>query len=81
MAKPKIVVNSAGVEQLLKSPEVLADLERRAQAIAAVAGPGMEVDAQIGPNRARASVRTATIPAMVAEATDRALTRAFQAGR
>lgn len=57
------------------------DLERRARAIAANAGEGMEVDIEVGANRARASVRTTTIRAMRAEATQRALTRAIDAGR
>lgn len=66
---------------LLRSPEVRADLEARARRIAAAAGPGMEVDVEVGAKRARASVRTATYEAMRAEATDRALSRALDAGR
>lgn len=77
----KVVINRAGVRQLLQSPEVRADLERRANAIAAAAGDGMEADSAVGPTRARASVRTATHDAVVAEATDRTLTRALDAGR
>lgn len=77
----RVELNRAAVRDLLKSPEVLADLERRAEAIAAAAGEGMEVDSQIGSNRARASVRTATFEAMRAEATERRLTRALDAGR
>lgn len=70
-----------GVDDLLKSPEVLADLRRRANAIAAAAGEGHEVDVRVGARRARASVRTATFDAMRAEAKDRTLTRALDAGR
>lgn len=46
--------------------------------------PGMELDSGTGKGsnrRARVSVRTATRAAMEAEATDRALSRAIQAGR
>ena len=77
----KVKVDSGAVRRLLQSPEVRADLERRAHAIAAAAGPGMEVDSEVGPTRARASVRTATRDAVLAEAKDRALTRAIDAGR
>jgi hypothetical protein len=76
-----VKINHNGVRELLRSPEVLADLERRARAIAAAAGPGMVVDSEIGPNRARASVRTGTFAARHAEATRRALSRALDAGR
>jgi hypothetical protein len=41
----------------------------------------METESSTGPNRARASVWTATREAMEAEAKDRALTRAIDAGR
>ena len=77
----RIVLNRKGMRQLLRSPEVLADLKRRAEAIAAAAGSGMEVSAMVGRNRARASVITATSEARNAEATSRALTRAIDAGR
>lgn len=81
MANFRFVPNSAGVRALLRSPGVQADLERRARAIAAEAGPGMEVSTEIGPNRARATVITETFEARYAEATDGALTRAIDAGR
>lgn len=81
MAKMKIVLNRRGLRQLLQSSEVRSDIERRAQNIANAAGPGHEIDSEIGPNRARASVRTDTVDAMIAEATGRTLTRAIDAGR
>lgn len=77
----RIVLNRKGMRALLRSPEVLADLKRRAEAIAARAGDGMEPSAMVGKNRARASVITATHSARRAEATSRALTRAIDAGR
>lgn len=77
----RIELNRQGMRELLRSPEVLRDLERRAHNIADAAGPGHEVDSERGRNRARASVRTETIEAMVAEATERRLTGAFDAGR
>lgn len=81
MKRVRIVMNHKGARDLLRSKEVLADLERRAEAIAAAAGDGMEPSAMVGKNRARASVITATHSARRAEATSRALTRAIDAGR
>ena len=81
MANVRIVLNRQGVREMLQSRRVLADMERRARAIADAAGPGHVVDSEIGRNRARASVRTATFEAMHAESTDHTLTRAIDAGR
>lgn len=77
----RIVLKRRGMRGLLRSVEVEADLLRRAERIAAAAGPGHEVESDVGPNRARAMVRTESIDAMRAEATDRTLTRAVDAGR
>lgn len=77
----KLVLNRKGVRDLLRSDGVVADMDRRARAIAAAAGTGMEVDSGVGRNRGRAVVFTATAEAMVAEATNRDLTRAIDAGR
>lgn len=81
MADVDIILNRAGIADLLKAPGVKADLERRAHAIADQAGPGMIVDSETGPHRARAAVITHTTEARRAEATGRALTRAIDAGR
>jgi hypothetical protein len=77
----RIEVNRKGVRALLRDERVQADLKRRAEAIAKAAGPGMVVTSRITGNRARAGVHTETIEAKRAEATDRALTRAIDAGR
>lgn len=74
-------LNHDGVAELLKSPGVQRELERRAQQIANAAGPGMMVRTEIGETRARASVFTATIGARIAESAHRDLTRAIDAGR
>lgn len=81
MAQTRVVLNRRNVRAILRSEAVRADLVRRADNIAAAAGPGHIVDSQIGRNRARAAVITATFPAMRAEARDRNLTRAIDAGR
>lgn len=81
MADIRVEVNSAGVQAVLKSDEVQALLKERADRIAAAAGEGMEVSVRVGKTRARASVITATRKARLAEANDRALTSALDAGR
>lgn len=77
----RVEINRAAVGKLLKSPEILADLKRRGDAIAAAAGEGMEAQEFIGATRARVTVKTATPAAMEREAIDRALTTAIDAGR
>lgn len=77
----RIEVNSAGIQALLKSDEVQDLLRSKAERIAAAAGEGFEVSSRIGATRARASVITATRAARLAEATDRTLTSAIDAGR
>lgn len=81
MADWQIRENGPGVERLLKSRGVQDELLRRAEAIAAAAGEGMEATVEIGENRAHASVITGNFAAIVAEARHRALTRAIDAGR
>lgn len=79
--KLRIDMNGAGIQELLKSAEVQAELKARADRIAAAAGEGMEPSVRVGRSRARASVITGSREAKLAEATDRALTRALDAGR
>lgn len=81
-ASIRIELNIAGVNALMTDPAVQADLDERAARMADAAGEGFEAS----PGRphkwvARAYVHTATAEAMRAEATDRALTRAIDAGR
>lgn len=81
MSTVRVEINKAGVRALLKSVEVQADLKRRAEAIAAKAGDGMEVETDVGANRARAVVVTRTESAKKAEAKNHTLSRALDAGR
>lgn len=89
MAKSiRIQLNKAGIISLLQSPEVQADLRARANRIADAAGGAtenagddFEVDVTTNRDRAVAFVRTVTHEARLAEAEDRALTRAIDAGR
>lgn len=83
----RIVLNSAGVRQLLQEPGVKADLKERADRVAAVASAEMEqpegmlVDEASDAIRARYVVITANAEAMRGEALDRRLTRAVDAAR
>ena len=77
----RVEINFEGATQLMKSPEVMADLEARAQRIAAAAGSGHMVTAYAGKTRARVSVITASDTARRRESTDRNLTRAIDAAR
>lgn len=79
----KIKHHPKGYRQLLTAPAVAADLERRAEAIATAANAAGShvVRSEIGRNRARAAVITADVEAMKAEARNRNLTRAVDAGR
>ena len=77
----KFKLRREAIRELLTSPQVEAELRRRAERVAAEAGPGHVVDSQRGKRRARAAVITANTEAIVAEARTRNLTRALNAGR
>jgi hypothetical protein len=76
-----VILAAAAIGKLLESPEVRADLKRRTDRIAAAAGQGFEASVEVGRNRARGSVITATPEARSAEARDHVLLRALDAGR
>ena len=73
----RVQLNHAGVRELLRSPEMLAECKRHADAIAARAGEGFEVRAEVGRNRVRATVETVTTEARVRQATEHTLERAL----
>lgn len=81
MPAPRTKLNGKNLRDLLKSEAMQANLKERAHRIAAAGGEGMEASVRVGRNRARASVITATPEARRAEAIDRKLTRAIDAGR
>lgn len=81
MATVRVVLNKRAVGDILKSSEVVRDLRRRAESIAAAAGPGHRVFSEVGRNRARAAVVTTSNEAKRKEATSRNLTRSIQAAR
>lgn len=79
----RIEITPGAIQEILKSPEVQNELGARADRIAAAAGgePDYEVEVLVGATRARASIRTASFEAMRAEANDRTLLSALDAGR
>lgn len=77
----RIELDSPGIDRFLKSDEVQADIARRAAAIARAAGPGMHSTTYRGRDRVVGQVWTGTIGARLAEAENRDLTRALDAGR
>lgn len=85
--KVRIELNSSGVRELLRGPEIQGDIGRRAGAIAQAAagnspdGGEFGHDVTTGRNRAHGMVWTADFDAIRAEAIHRALTRAIDAGR
>lgn len=81
MRRPKVKMLNKGSRQILKSPEVQADIQRRVERIATHAGDGFEAGVEEGRTRVLGSVMSTTYHAMRAEAKDRALTRALDAAR
>lgn len=82
MAKRTIVkLNLAGFRALRNDPAVVADLSRRAQAIAVACGPGYTAVAETGRNRARAAVITTSGVAVTDNAANNTLIRNLDAGR
>lgn len=83
MSKFRLKIHPEGFNAVRKSPELQADLHRRAAAIAAAAGGGEDFQVIDSPSgtRARVVVITATEKAKAMEAAHRALTRALDAGR
>lgn len=83
--KVKVKTNKREIRRLLRGEGdysgVRKDLEDRGDRVAAAAGEGMEAETTVGRNRVRVSVRTATHEAVVAEATDRSLSRGLDAAR
>jgi hypothetical protein len=81
MAKPKFKRDSKAIAQFLKSEVLRKELERRAENIAKAAGEGFEAHTFVGFDRVHGWVRATTWEARKAEADNRALTRAREAGR
>jgi len=78
-----VKVNSAGARELLQSAAVQAEIQRRTDAIRDAAGgePDFVSHVSVVGDRVMGRVVTATVEGMKAEAENRALTRAIDAGR
>lgn len=81
MARVRLEFHYDGFNEVRTDPAVQAEVNRRAEAIAAAAGEGFEVRAGVTKSRARAVIITATPEAMLAQATDHRLERSIDAGR
>lgn len=82
--KVRIEFRDDGFKALLRSREVGDELKRRTDAIAEAAGDGFEAQVWFGGfggGRLIGTVRSGTVAAARAEAEDKALTRAIDAGR
>jgi hypothetical protein len=83
MGNVKIVLNAAGIQELLKSAGVQAFIQAKAQAVAAAAsaasGGVFEATTQAGRTRARGSVITADKVARKAESEHAVLSKAGHA--
>lgn len=79
--KPKIVLNSPGIQKLLKSAEVKSHIDSIAGRVANIAGPPFEVESEMHSRRYTANVIDKTDGAMYREAETGTLQRAVgQAG-
>ena len=88
MAKPKIKVSNKALVEIMRSHEMLAEVHKRAEAIAAAANaeyrgeaPGFVAHSNVHSTRARGTVVTATNQAYYAEAKYGLLTKSMDAGR
>ena len=77
MGNVKVKLNSAGIQELLKSSEVSAMVSEFAANVAQNAGEGFEVDVQPGKFRAIARVKPATKSARDATFKNNALLKAL----
>ncbi|MDO5676509.1 MAG: hypothetical protein Q4G35_03260 [Propionibacteriaceae bacterium] len=77
MTIKRVEFNSAGFRAVLRSSGALGLTASMARKIAGRAGDGFEARSSMGNNRARSVVIATTREAMVAEAEDKALTRAL----
>jgi hypothetical protein len=77
----RVEYKNSAIQNLLKSSEVQKALEKVSNKIANAAGAGFESYGFVGSDRAHGGVHADTYEARVAEAKDRALSKAIDAGR
>lgn len=79
--KVRVELNSAGIRELLRSPEMVEAVRSAAEKVAERAGAGYEADAQAGPNRAVARVTAATAEAYYSNLKNNTLLKALGGGK
>lgn len=77
MSDFKIELNSAGIQALLKSAEIMAALEEPAEKIRGTMGDAFAIDRHIGQNRGNVSVYTTDAGAMRKELQNNRLLKAM----
>ncbi len=77
----RLEFNAEAFAQIRKAPGVLADVRRRAEAVATRAGDGYEAEADLESNRASAAAFTNTAEARAENARNHTLINALDAGR
>lgn len=80
-ATVRIKINRKGIRRLMRGPEAIEDLKIRSGNIEIAAGEGFKSETKAMKNRAHATVWTGTPEAKEAEAKERKLTKAIDAGR
>lgn len=83
MSSFRLELNVEGFNQARRDPAIQADLHRRGVAVQSATGSPDDFEVIDSPSRSRARVivKTATTEGRRMEATDRVLTRAFDAAR
>lgn len=81
MVKAKATINSKGAQDVLKSAGVAREVRARLERMQAAAGPGHRIRVAVGRTRVRGTITTETRAAKRAEAQNKNLTRAIDAGR
>jgi len=81
VADADIKLNSAGMREMLKMPGIVADVRRRAEAVARAAGDGFEARTTPRRNRARAEAVASSFDARRRQSKSSTLLAALSAAR
>lgn len=80
MTKVSFDLDSKGARDLMRSPQMQAELRRRADELARRMGPGFEVKITVGANRARATITAKTREARLRQAREHVIERVMGSG-
>lgn len=78
MSKVEIKLNSAGIQELLKSSEVMSECKKYADNAVQSLGDGYEVSTYVGKTRVNASVRATTYEARKENMDNNSILKAVQ---